>query len=109
MGDDIHYKLIRLIEANPELSQREVARRLDVSLGKVNYCLQALIRKGWIKVTNFKNSQNKAAYMYMLTPRGIKGKLDLATRFLQAKVSEYESLRMEIEQIRQETADRATK
>lgn len=104
MTDD-HYKLMRLLESNPELSQRELARELGVSLGKVNYCLRALIRKGWIKASNFTNSQNKAAYMYLLTPRGIEEKALLTVRFLQAKVREYEALRVEIEQIRQE-ADR---
>ena len=101
MSDD-QYKLMRLLDSNPELSQRDLARALGISLGKVNYCLQALIRKGWIKAANFTNSQNKAAYMYLLTPRGIEEKASLTVRFLQAKVREYEALRLEIEQIRQE-------
>jgi EPS-associated MarR family transcriptional regulator len=99
---DMHYKLMRLLEANPEMSQREVARELGISLGKVNYCLQALIKKGWIKASSFTNSQNKAAYMYLLTPRGIEQKATLTVRFLQAKVQEYEALRAEIRQIRRE-------
>jgi EPS-associated MarR family transcriptional regulator len=99
---DEHYRLMRLLEANPEMSQRDLARELGVSLGKVNYCLQALIRKGWIKARNFTNSQNKAAYMYLLTPRGIEEKTSLTLRFLQAKVQEYEALREEIRQIRRE-------
>ena len=102
MSSDVHYKLMRLIEANPEMSQRDIARELGISLGKVNYCLQALIRKGLIKVSNFKNSQNKAAYMYLLTPRGIEEKASLTVRFLQAKMQEYESLRAEIRQMRRE-------
>ncbi|HKQ13589.1 MAG TPA: MarR family EPS-associated transcriptional regulator [Steroidobacteraceae bacterium] len=101
MSDD-QYKLMRLLDSNPELSQRDLARHLGISLGKVNYCLQALIRKGWIKASNFTNSQNKAAYMYLLTPRGIEEKASLTVRFLQAKVREYEALRLEIEQIREE-------
>jgi MarR family transcriptional regulator, temperature-dependent positive regulator of motility len=88
---------MRLIEANPEMSQRDVARESGISLGKVNYCLQALIRKGWIKAANFKNSQNKAAYMYLLTQRGLKQKARLTLHFLQVKTCEYERLRAEIE------------
>ena len=65
---------MRVLEANPGMSQRDLARKLGISLGKANYCLQALIRKGWIKARNFKNSQNKAAYMYLLTPRGLEMK-----------------------------------
>ena len=104
--NDMHYKLMRLLEANPEMSQRDIARELNISLGKVNYCLRALIDRGWLKVNNFTNSQNKAAYMYLLTPRGIEQKATLAVRFLKAKLREYEALRLEIDQIRRETADR---
>jgi EPS-associated MarR family transcriptional regulator len=99
---DVHYKLMRVLEANPEMSQREIARELGISLGKVNYCLRALVQKGWIKASNFTNSQNKAAYMYLLTPRGIEEKASLTVRFLQAKTQEYEALRKEIRQIRRE-------
>ena len=97
MTIDVHYKLMRLLEANPGMSQREIARELNVSLGKVNYCLRALMKKGWIKARNFKNSQNKAAYMYLLTPRGIEQKAGLALKFLRAKTEEFEALRQEIE------------
>ena len=102
-ANEIQYKVMRLLEANPEMSQRDVARELGVSLGKVNYCLQALIQKGWIKATNFKNSHNKAAYMYLLTSRGVEQKAMLTAQFLKRKIREYEELRVEIEQIRQET------
>lgn len=97
MTTDVHYKLMRLLEAKPGMSQREIARELDVSLGKVNYCLRALIRKGWIKARNFKNSQNKAAYMYLLTPRGLEQKAGLTLQFLRVKMEEFETLRKEIE------------
>jgi EPS-associated MarR family transcriptional regulator len=100
--DEIHYKLMRLLEANQQLSQRDAARELGVSLGKVNYCLHALMSRGWVKAANFKNSRNKAAYMYLLTPRGIEQKASLAMRFLNIKQREYEALRAEIEQMRQE-------
>jgi EPS-associated MarR family transcriptional regulator len=94
---DVHYKLMRLLESNPGMSQREIARELGISLGKVNYCLRALIGKGWIKARNFKNSQNKAAYMYLLTPRGLEQKAGLALQFLRDKREEFEALRLEIE------------
>jgi EPS-associated MarR family transcriptional regulator len=102
MPTDTHYKLMRLLEANPGLSQRDAARLLDISLGKVNYCLRALIRRGWVKATNFKNSQNKAAYLYVLTPRGLQSKATLTVRYLQERVAEYEALRVEIEEMRRE-------
>jgi EPS-associated MarR family transcriptional regulator len=102
MTTEMHYKLMRLVQANPEMSQRELARELGISLGKVNYCLRALIKKGWIKVSNFTNSQNKAAYMYLLTPRGIEQKAALTVQFLHVKVREYETLRKEIAEMRRE-------
>lgn len=102
LSDEMRYKLMRLLEANPKMSQRDAARELGISLGKVNYCLQALVSKGWIKATNFKNSHNKAAYMYLLTPRGLEAKGRLTVQFLRIKISEYEKLRVEIEQMRRE-------
>jgi len=102
MTDEMRYKLIRLLDANPAMSQRDVARELGISLGKANFCLQALMQKGWIKATNFKNSRNKAAYMYLLTPRGLEGKASLTLRYLQKKMREYEALRVEIEEMRRE-------
>jgi EPS-associated MarR family transcriptional regulator len=106
LTDEMRYKLMRLLEVNPTMSQRDVARELGVSLGKVNYCLQALIRKGLIKVTNFKNSQNKAAYMYLLTPQGLEQKANFTVEFLRVKMQEYERLRAEIRQMRREAEGR---
>ncbi len=102
-SDEMGYRLMRLLEARSELSQREAARELGVSLGKVNYCVQALVRKGWLKATRFRNSQNKSAYLYLLTPRGIEQKANLALEFLRIKTHEYERLRAEIRQMRRET------
>ena len=102
LTDEMRYKLMRLLEANPGMSQRELARELGISLGKANYCLQALVRKGWVKATNFKNSHNKAAYMYLLTPRGLESKAALTMKYLQIKMREYEALRVEIEEVRRE-------
>ncbi len=93
---------MRLLQANPEMSQRDVARELDVSVGKVNYSLRALVGRGWVKVNNFRDSDNKLAYKYLLTPRGIEAKARLTVRFLRAKMDEYETLKMEIEQIRRD-------
>lgn len=106
-SDETRYRLIRLLEANPQMSQRDVARELGVSLGKANYCLRALTQKGLIKVRNLKNSKNRMAYVYLLTPRGIEEKAALTMRFLKIKMREFESLRAEIEQLQREAeADR---
>ena len=102
ISDEVRYRLLKLLGPNPHLSQREVARELGISLGKVNYCLRALVNRGWVKASNFKNSRNKTAYVYLLTPSGIEAKARLTTRFLQRKVREYEALRTEIEQLRSE-------
>ena len=106
---ETQYKVMRLLEANPEMSQRDVARTLGVSVGKVNYCLQALVLKGCIKATNFRNSRNKVAYMYLLTPRGVNEKARLTVEFLQRKVREYEALRDEIREMRREASARQTR
>jgi EPS-associated MarR family transcriptional regulator len=102
LTDEVRFKLLKLLEANPKLSQREVARELGISLGKVNYCLKSLVEKGWLKATNFKNSKNKVAYMYFLTPRGIEEKAGVTARFLHRKMREYEELRTDIERIRRD-------
>jgi EPS-associated MarR family transcriptional regulator len=107
LSDEMGYKLMRLLEANPELSQREAARELGVSLGRVNYCVQALIRKGWLKATRFRNSENKAAYLYLLTPRGLEEKASLTLAFLRIKTREFQLLRAEIQKIRREAGGRS--
>ena len=86
--EEAHYRLLRLLDASPNLSQRELARELGVSLGKVNYCVNALIEKGWVKARNFRNSNNKLAYAYLLTPRGIEQKAAITVQFLHRKVAE---------------------
>jgi EPS-associated MarR family transcriptional regulator len=108
LSEEMRYRVMRLLEANPGISQRDAAHELGVSLGKLNYCVQALIRKGWLKASRFKNSRNKAAYMYLLTPRGIEEKTKLTVAFLQIKMREYEDLRVEIEQMRREVERRET-
>ena len=100
LTDEYRYKILKLIEANPEISQRELARELDISLGKTNFCLKALMEKGLLKASNFRNSKNKMSYLYKLTPKGIEEKTAVTVRFLKRKMQEYESLKSEIEQIR---------
>jgi EPS-associated MarR family transcriptional regulator len=104
LTDEYRYKLLQLLEANPRINQRELAHALGISLGKVNYCLNALMEKGLVKTQNFKNNKNKRAYMYYLTPRGFQEKARVTVRFFRQKVAEYEALRSEIENLRREAA-----
>lgn len=102
LDDEYRYKILKELQQAPDISQRELAKRLEISLGKTNFCVKALIEKGLIKADNFKNSTNKIGYLYLLTPKGIEEKASLTKRFLQRKLTEYESLEKEIEQLRQE-------
>ncbi len=103
MSDDVtSYGLLKTLEENPGLSQRDLAKRLGVSLGKINFCLNALVAKGSIKINNFRNSGNKLAYAYLLTPRGIEERARMTVHFLKFKVQEYERLRAEIEDLQRE-------
>jgi EPS-associated MarR family transcriptional regulator len=97
-----HYRVLRLIGEQPEISQRELARALGVSLGKTHYLLKALLDKGLIKASNFRRSDNKLAYAYLLTPHGIAARLELTRAFLQLKEAEYLATRDEIERLRKE-------
>lgn len=105
---EIHLNLLRYLEANPRVSQRELADHLGVSLGKTNYCLRALVDKGLVKARNFKNTRNKRAYLYILTPAGVEAKAKITARFLQRKMKEYEVLKAEIEALRAEVNDGRT-
>jgi len=104
--EDVDFRVMRLLQANPQMSQRELARALGISLGGVNYCLKALITKGWIKIQNFSHSSNKLGYVYVLTPGGIARKTELAGRFLKRKMEEYEALSAEIKSLRKEAEAR---
>ncbi len=99
-SDELHYRLVELLQENPEITQRDLARALGVSLGRTNYCLRALVAKGWVKISNFRNSKNRRAYLYLLTPRGVEAKARLTRKFLEIKLSEYESLRAEIRRLK---------
>jgi EPS-associated MarR family transcriptional regulator len=102
MSSELQFRVLRLLESNPNLSQRELSKSLGVSLGGVNYCLNALISKGSIKIQNFKNNQNKWVYAYLLTPQGIAEKTALTGAFLKRKMQEYQQLKEEIEALSQE-------
>ncbi|MFT7228007.1 MAG: EPS-associated MarR family transcriptional regulator [Methylophilaceae bacterium] len=93
---------MKALETKPEISQHDLALKLGVSFGRENYCLKALIEVGLLKATNLSNNKNKLAYMYLLTPIGVKEKSVITERFLKAKLAEYESLEAEIEMLRSE-------
>ena len=101
--DSTTLNVLRLLAASPRFSQREVASAVGVSVGKVNYCLRALITKGFVKAENYRKSSNKLAYLYLLTPAGVAEKADLTRQFLARKVKEYEALRQEIEELERES------
>ncbi len=102
LDETTHYGLLKTLEENPGLSQRDLAKRLGVSLGKVNFCLNALVEKGSLKINNFRNSDNKLAYAYLLTPSGMEQKARMTVQFLKYKVQEYERLKKEIEELQRE-------
>ena len=95
-NEDVQFRLLTLLANNPAISQRELAKQLGLSLGGAHYCVQALISRGVVKVDNFKRSENKLAYAYLLTPTGIAEKLQLTAGFLQRRMQEYEALKAEI-------------
>jgi EPS-associated MarR family transcriptional regulator len=99
--DTTSYGLLKTLADEPNLSQRDLAKRLGVSLGKVNFCLNALITKGCLKADNFRSSENKLAYAYLLTPQGVEQKARMTVEFLQIKILEYERLRTEIAELKQ--------
>ena len=96
-------RVLRLLDGRPRLTQRDIAREMGVSVGKANYCLRALIGKGFVKVQNFRNSTNKRAYLYLLTPDGVTAKATLTRDFLASKRAEYDALRLEVERLQRES------
>jgi EPS-associated MarR family transcriptional regulator len=105
LPDDVRFRLLRYLADHPEASQRDLAQDLGISLGKVNYCLRALVERGWVKIRNFKNSRNKAAYAYYLTGKGFEQKVAVTMQFLQRKIAEHNALTREIDALRAEVAD----
>lgn len=102
LPEETQLKILQILEKEPDISQRRMAEDLGVSLGKVNYCLKALVEKGWVKVNDFKKHNNKLAYAYFLTPHGMEEKARITVRFLKRKMAEYDALKEEIERLREE-------
>jgi len=98
----IDYELLQQLDQQPDANQRALAQRMGVSVGKINYCLRAVIDRGWVKVNNFRRADNKWAYHYLLTPSGARAKLRLAREFLAHKEREFEQLQLEIAKLRSE-------
>lgn len=104
LDDETRYRILKMLQADPQASQRRIADELGISLGRVNYCLQALVRKGLVKVNNFRSSRSKRAYLYLLTPRGIEERARVTARFLRVKLDEYEILKRELEELQREAS-----
>jgi EPS-associated MarR family transcriptional regulator len=102
LQEDTYFRVLRMLQDNPDMTQREIAEKLGISTSGLNYCLKALIDKGWVKVQNFTQSKNKFGYIYVLTPQGVAEKAVLTGRFLKRKMVEYESLKAEIDTLRAE-------
>jgi EPS-associated MarR family transcriptional regulator len=100
LQEDTYFRVLRILQDNPDLTQRDIAERLGVSTSGMNYCLNALIDKGWVKVQNFSQSKNKFGYIYVLTPKGIAEKGLLTSRFLARKMDEYKALKVEINSLK---------
>jgi EPS-associated MarR family transcriptional regulator len=96
------YQILKSLEQDSRSTQRQLSNNLGVSLGKVNYCIKSLVEKGFIKINNFRNNKNKIQYSYLLTPKGIEEKAKLTKKFLQLKISEYDTLADEIEVLKNE-------
>ena len=109
LSQEIRYRLLKYLADHPDASQRELARELGVSVGKVNYCLRALIEKGLVKVRNFRKNENKSAYVYLLTPRGVEEKVNVTLDFLKWKREEYDLLSKEIERLTDEVRELTAK
>ncbi|HEX4984489.1 MAG TPA: MarR family EPS-associated transcriptional regulator [Burkholderiales bacterium] len=104
LTDEYRYRILKLLEADPQASQRRIADELGISLGRVNFCLQALIEKGLVKVNNFRSNSNRRAYLYYLTPKGFEEKAKVTLRFFKHKLNEYETLTRELEELKAEAA-----
>jgi EPS-associated MarR family transcriptional regulator len=105
LDDESRYRILKKLDLNPGISQRELAKDLGISLGKVNFCINALIEKGLVKANNFQNNPNKRGYIYLLTPSGIEAKALITLSFLRTKMAEYEGLRYEIAKLQLEVEE----
>lgn len=104
LQEDTYFRVLRMLQDNPDMTQREIAEKLGISTSGLNYCLKALIDKGWVKVQNFSQSKNKFGYIYVLTPQGLAEKAQLTGRFLKRKMQEYDALKVEIEVLKSEAS-----
>lgn len=102
LQEDIQFQVLRRLYEAPDVTQRTLAKELGISLGSINFCFQALVDKGWVKMQNFSRSKHKMGYVYLLTPAGVAEKSVLTARFLKRKQKEYEILHAEIEQLKAE-------
>lgn len=105
LQEDRYFRVMRILQENPDLTQRELAEKMGISVGGLNYCLKALMEKGSVKMKNFANSKNKFDYVYVLTPAGMAEKAAITYRFLQRKMDEYEALKAEIAVLRSEVGE----
>jgi EPS-associated MarR family transcriptional regulator len=105
LQEDKYFRVMRILQENPDLTQRELAEKLGISVGGLNYCLKALMEKGLVKMKNFTNSKNKFGYVYVLTPTGMAEKAAITHLFLQRKMDEYEALKEEIEALKSDVAN----
>lgn len=103
--EDTSFRIMRILQESPDLSQRDLAEQLGMSLGGLNYCLKALMEKGFVKLENFQNSKHKFKYVYILTPTGIAQKVAMTSRFLKRKMEEYDALKVEIEALKAEVSE----
>lgn len=103
--EDTYFRIMRLVDEQPDISQRELAEKVGISLGALNYCLKALMDKGFVKLENFQNSKHKFKYAYILTPSGIAEKMSITGRFLKRKLQEYDALKMEIEALKADVGE----
>jgi EPS-associated MarR family transcriptional regulator len=100
LQEDTYFRVMSILQDNQDFTQRELAEKLGISVGGLNYCLKALMKKGMVKMKNFANSKNKFGYVYVLTPTGMAEKAAITHRFLQRKMLEHEALKAEIEALR---------
>ena len=105
LQEDTYFRVLRMLQDNPDMTQRELAEKLGISTSGLNYCLKALIDKGWVKVQNFSQSKNKFGYIYVLTPQGLAEKVALTSRFLKRKMQEYDAMKVEIEALKSEVGE----
>ena len=104
LNEELRYQLLKKLEQNPSMTQRELAEELGMSLGKANYCLKSLVEKGWVKAGNFRRKKNKLSYAYLLTPKGLEEKARVTLSFLKRKQREYDMLKEELKTLREEAS-----